>query len=83
MSRFTLEKYIGFKHLIEQGEKEFSPDDAFDVLEELLDIKNTGYIAIVNAVRKLKEEKEALQELIDGDYSSGDEGFDTVDENEE
>ena len=65
MSRFTLAKYIGFRHLIEQGEKEFSPDDAFDVLEELLDIKNTGYIAIVNAVRKLKEENEALQELID------------------
>ena len=65
MSRFTLAKYIGFRHLIEQGEKEFSPDDAFDVLEELLDIKNTGYIAIVNAVRKLKQENEALQELID------------------
>jgi predicted RNase H-like nuclease (RuvC/YqgF family) len=65
MSRFTLAKYIGFRHLIEQGEKEFSSDDAFDVLEELLGIENIGYIAIVNAVRKLKEEKETLQELID------------------
>lgn len=63
MSRYTLAKYQK-NQPIDACETEFSPDDAFDILEELLGVENVGYIAIIDATIKLKQENSMLRDLL-------------------
>ena len=70
MTHYTLATYLKNKPIdcVEthdsDDETEFSPDDAFDILEELLGVENVGYIAVVDAVIKLKEEMKKVKDCL-------------------
>ena len=69
MSRFTLAEYREHKEDIKNGDYStgaggFTPDHAFDILEEILGIENIGYIAVVDGVIELKQENSMLRDLL-------------------